>query len=172
MGNLILIGFMGAGKSTVGKLCAAHLGYAFVDSDAVIEAHAGCSVAQLFAARGERAFRRLERQALAALSARPGVVIATGGGAVLDADNVALLRARGRVVLLLASPEAVLARVGEAATRPLLAGALDPRSRIAALLAERDAAYRRAAHHCVDTLQRTPEQVAEDVVTWYRKESE
>jgi len=160
---------MGTGKSTVGKICADRLGYDYVDSDAVVEARAGCSVAQLFASQGEAAFRSLERQVLAELSGRPDVVIATGGGAVLNAENVAVLRANGRIVLLTATPECILSRVCDASTRPLLANAPDPRSRIEALLAEREAAYRQAAHHYIDTSCRTPEAVAQDVLEWYRK---
>lgn len=170
MGNLVLIGFMGTGKSTIGKLCADRLGYGYFDSDAVIEAQAGCSITQLFARQGEAAFRSLEKQVLAALSARSDVVIATGGGAVQDPENATTLRANGRIVLLTATPECILARIHDAATRPLLANAPDPHARIAALLAEREAAYRRAAHHGIDTTDRTPEAVAEDVLAWYRKE--
>src|SRR5947207_704151 len=123
--NLALIGFMGTGKTTVGRLCAAQLGYDFYDSDTVIEARAGCSIARFFAEHGEAAFRQREREVIAELAAMPGRVIAAGGGAALDPDNMGCLRATGLVVLLTASPEAILSRVGNAQTRPLLAGAPD-----------------------------------------------
>src|SRR5690242_1104336 len=142
MKNLVLIGFMGSGKSTVGRICADRLGYDYVDSDADIEKRAGCSITQLFASQGEAAFRALERQALAELSARPDVVLATGGGAVLDAENVSTLRANSRIVLLTATPECILERVRDAVTRPLLADAADPLKRIRELLAQREVAYR------------------------------
>lgn len=167
--NLALIGFMGVGKSTVGRLCAKQLGYTFLDSDAVIAERAGCPVAQFFAERGEAAFRALEREVIAELAARPGIVLSTGGGVVLDAANVANLRAGGLVVLLTASVEVVLRRVGDRNSRPLLASASDPRARVLQLLAERAPYYERAAHCRVETTDRRPGQVAAQVVKLYRQ---
>lgn len=165
--NLILIGFMGTGKTTLGKLCAERLNYAFHDSDAVIEERAGCSIAELFTREGEARFRQREREAIAHLAARSHQVIATGGGAILAPENAAALRAGGRVVLLHASPEAILNRVGDASTRPLLAGASDPHARIAALLQERAERYAQAAHHQIQTTHRAPEEIAEEIVAWF-----
>ncbi|HZP81941.1 MAG TPA: shikimate kinase [Chthonomonadaceae bacterium] len=166
--NLVLIGFMGTGKTTVGRLCAARLGYRFCDSDAVIEARTGGSIARFFEQHGEAAFRQMEREVIRELAATPGLVIATGGGAALNPENVADLRAGGRVVLLTASPEVLLKRVGDARSRPLLADAADPRARIATLLADRLPHYERAAHHRVNTTDRRPQEIAAEIVAWYR----
>jgi shikimate kinase len=168
--NLVLIGFMGTGKSTIGRLCAARLGYTFQDSDSLIEVRAGGPVARVFAEQGEQAFRQMERDVIAKLSTTPGLVIATGGGAILDPQNVANLRAQGRIILLLAAPEALLKRVGDTRTRPLLASAPDPRARIEALLAERTPHYERAAHHRVDTTDRAPRDIASEIVAWFRQQ--
>ncbi len=159
---------MGTGKSTVGKLCAAQLGYRFYDSDSVIERRAGCSIPQLFAMQGEAAFRQMEREVIRELAETPGLVIATGGGAILDPENAACLHARGRIVLLTAAPHIILRRVGNARSRPLLAGAPDPRARVEALLAERLPRYEAAAHHRMDTTDRSPQEIAAQIVAWYR----
>ncbi len=166
--NLVLIGFMGTGKSTLGRLCAARLGYTFQDSDRVIEARLGKPITEVFAEQGEQAFRQMERAVIKELAETPGLVIATGGGAILDAENVANLRAGGRVVLLTATPEALLQRVGDARSRPLLADSPDPRVRIEALLADRAPHYERAAHHRVETTERHPRDIAAEIVAWFR----
>jgi shikimate kinase len=165
--NLVLIGFMGTGKSTVGRQCAARRGLRLYDSDHEIERRAGCSIAQFFASRGEAAFRQLEREVIADLARPRGVVISTGGGVPLDPGNVACLRAGGMVILLKAMPETILRRIGNAQSRPLLAQAADPRARIAELLAERDSAYRSAAHCCVDTTGRTTAEVVSSILMLY-----
>jgi shikimate kinase len=137
-----LVGMMGAGKSAVGRALAARRGEPFADADAEVEAAAGRSVAEIFAAEGETAFRRLEREAIERLAGRPGVV-ALGGGAIAQPGVAERLRASGRVVYLRATPETLARRVGEARERPLLAG-LDAEGRIArlrALLAEREPHY-------------------------------
>ena len=166
--NLVLIGFMGTGKSTLGRLCAAELGYSFCDSDHILEARAGCSIAELFEREGEAAFRERERQVIAELAATSGLVIATGGGAVLDGGNAARLRETGLLVLLTASPDAILKRVGRSRTRPLLANAPSPRARVEELLAERMPVYRRAAHCQVETGSRPPRAVAQQIVMLYQ----
>lgn len=165
--NLVLIGFMGTGKSVAGKICGMRLGCPFVDSDAVIEARTGGTVARLFADQGEAAFRQQERAVIAELMATSPLVLSTGGGVVLDPGNVERLRAGGAVILLTATPECILKRVGDASTRPLLADASDPGARIQALLAEREPRYRRAAHHVIDTTDLTPEEVADAILVWF-----
>jgi shikimate kinase len=140
-----LTGMMGAGKSAVGRALAERLGLPFADSDAEVEARVGCSVREIFAREGEPAFRRHERDVLAAWAGRPAVV-ALGGGAIAQPGAVARLRAAGRVVYLRASPETLAARVGGGEGRPLLAG-LDAAGRVErlrALLAEREIHYGRA----------------------------
>lgn len=165
--NLMLIGFMGVGKSTIGRLCANRLNLAFRDSDAEIEARANMPIPRIFATQGEAAFRALERQVIADLCATPGLVLATGGGVVLDPRNVACLREAGLVVLLSADIETILRRVGSARRRPLLAQSTDPRARIEALLAGRAELYRAAAHCRVETGDWPAAEVAERVVSLY-----
>jgi shikimate kinase len=156
--QLVLIGLMGSGKTSVGKRCAQRLGRPFVDVDDVTGTLAGMPVPEFLAARGETEFRALERQAVADICASPeALVIACGGGTVLDPDNRARLGAVGLVVWLRA-PAAVLARrVGDGATRPLIAH--DPAGALARLEVLRQPAYEAAADRVVDT-----EDVAIDAV--------
>ncbi|MGH7789702.1 MAG: shikimate kinase, partial [Candidatus Binatia bacterium] len=105
MATVVLTGFMGTGKSSVGERLAARLGAPFVDTDLLIERRAGRPIAALFAAEGEAPFRALERQAIAEAVGVPRAVIATGGGAIVDAENLATLRAAAPIVCLTARPE-------------------------------------------------------------------
>jgi len=165
MATLWLVGMMGAGKTSVGPLVAARLGMAFVDLDEVVAAAAGRSVAEIFAVEGETGFRRREAAALVE-TAGSAAVVACGGGVVLAPENVALLRRTGLVVWLEASAEALEERVGHGEGRPLLAG--EGRPSLRTLLAAREAAYRGAAHRQVATGGRRPEEVAEEVVQWWK----
>jgi shikimate kinase len=148
--HLVLVGMMGAGKSTVGKRCANQLDRAFVDTDEIVATVGGASVAQIFSRDGEAAFRALERTAVADACASPvPAVIAVGGGAVLDADNRHRLRGAGFVVWLHAPVEQLVRHVGDGRTRPLLAG--DKQGTLRRLDALRRPAYEAAAHATVDT---------------------
>jgi shikimate kinase len=167
--NLVLIGFMGTGKTTIGKICARELGYAFRDSDAEIVRRAGKPIPEIFAQEGEAAFRQYEREAIADLASQEGLVIATGGGAVLDPANADTLRACGTVVLLTAAPFVLLRRVGDARTRPLLASSANPRERIMGLLRERRPLYERAAHFQIDTTHVNKTTVAANVLEKFRQ---
>ena len=162
--SVALIGFMGTGKTTVGKRLARRLGYRFVDSDAEIERRTGASIRAIFLEQGEPVFRSLESETIAALAAQPDQVISTGGGTALQAGNAELLRANCLVIWLTASPGVILKRVGNAETRPLLAGASDPLARIRQLLDARSRIYEAAAHLRVDTTDRKPEAVVEEIV--------
>ncbi|MEO8603583.1 MAG: shikimate kinase [bacterium] len=158
MTTVVLTGFMGTGKTSIGERLAAHLGAPFVDTDALVERTAGRSVAAIFAADGEAAFRAAERRAVQEALAVPGAVVATGGGAITDPVNLMALRNAAPIVCLTARPDVILRRAqASGATRPLLQDA-DPAARIAALLAERAAAYAQA-HHMIDTSDDSPEQV-------------
>lgn len=157
----MLMGFMGTGKSEVGRRLAQRLGRAFVDTDEWIEARAGKRIAAIFNEEGEAAFRRLEREAVAAAANRGDAVIAVGGGAVLDPENVRRLREGGVLVHLTARPEVVLRRIGDGASRPLLRD--DPEAAVARLLAEREPAYAAAADVVVDTSEHDAEQVVEEI---------
>ncbi|MGH8909861.1 MAG: shikimate kinase [Egibacteraceae bacterium] len=166
--NVVLIGMMGAGKTVVGRLLAARLQRPFIDTDAIVEAEAGATIARLFATRGERAFRAREAEAVRWVSALRGQVIAVGGGAILDPANVTALRATGDLVLLHAEPAELAKRLATCDNRPLLVGSDDLEERLVQLRRRRGSAYRRAAAHAVDTTRRTPEEVATAVLTWAR----
>jgi shikimate kinase len=146
-GPIFLTGFMGTGKTKIGRLLAQRLGRAFIDTDHLIEERVGQSIPQIFAAQGEAAFRQLEHQCLAEAASRPKVVVALGGGAIAQERNWELLgRAGGVVVCLQASVDTILERVSRKEDRPLLAG-LNPeekRAKIERLLAERAPFYSRA----------------------------
>jgi len=136
---------MGAGKSTVGRLLAAGCGFEFIDCDRELEQRAGTSIANMFELEGEAGFRLRESQLLQELTARPHLVLATGGGAVLGADNRQLLRSRGLVIYLQASLDEILRRTRGDANRPLLQVS-DRGLRIQELLAQRAPLYRQSAH--------------------------
>jgi shikimate kinase len=136
---------MGAGKSTVARLLAASSGFEFIDCDRELEHRAGASIPHIFELEGEAGFRLRESQLLDELTQRPHVVLATGGGAVLSADNRQMLRARGLVIYLQASAEEIGRRTRADAGRPLLQVA-DRDARIGELLAQRGPLYRQTAH--------------------------
>jgi shikimate kinase len=149
MKHLILIGLMGAGKSSVGSECARRLGRDFVDTDDIIVAMAGMPLEGVFASGGEPRLREIEKQAVADVSASPvPLVIACGGGTVVDPDNRRRLRDAGVVVWLRVPVEVLATRVGDGAGRPLLAG--DPSRALARLAVAREAAYEATAHVVVD----------------------
>lgn len=142
--NLILIGFMGTGKTHVGRLIARTLNLRFVDTDALIEKQTGTTIPNLFTRQGEAGFRAIEKQVIHRLKDSTGQVIATGGGAVIDPDNLSVFKSLGPVVHLQATPEAILKRTGgNAAARPLLAGP-DAMDRIKTLLEARSGYYAQA----------------------------
>lgn len=149
--NLVLIGYMGTGKTTVGRQCARALGFRFVDTDKTVERRAGRSISQVFAEDGEPMFRQMEKEAIREAALRVHVVIATGGGAVLDADNVRALRSSGVVVWLCVGAEEIARRCRGRTTRPLLADAPDLLERVRVMLAEREPYYRAAADAVVET---------------------
>jgi len=163
MGHLWLVGMMGVGKTTVGRRVAERLDLPFVDVDAVVAAIRGTTVATIFADEGEQAFRVQERIAISSAASGPRAVIAAGGGAVLDQDNVAAMKSSGEVVLLEAPADVLVARLEtNDGGRPLLDTGNVP-ERIAQLLAARRDAYRAAADRIVDTADRHPSDVAEEV---------
>jgi shikimate kinase len=146
-----LIGMMGCGKSEVGRLLAERLACEFVDLDELVEAEAGSSVAGIFAAEGEAGFRRREAAAVRAVAGRAAGVVACGGGVVLDPANVEELRRRATVVWLQVTPAVAARRLGGDAGRPVLSAMEGPlEQRLARLAADREEAYRHAAHLAVD----------------------
>ncbi len=161
--NIILVGFMGTGKTAVGKRLAKRLGWQFVDVDQLIETGARMSVARIFAERSEAIFRRLERRCISRLILGRQQVIATGGGAFVDSQNRSRLRVSGPVICLTARPRVILSRVGQKpGERPLLHGRPDPLSRIKALLGQRSAAYAQA-DLTIDTSDLSVDDVVERV---------
>jgi len=155
---------MGAGKTAVARLLGERLGVAVADLDAFLEAEEGCTIAELFAREGEAHFRRREAEILSQALASGARVIACGGGVVLDPAHRALLRERCEVIWLVVSPDEAARRIGDVDRRPLLAGG-PPHERLAALLAEREPLYAQVAHRRVDTAGRTPEEVAERILS-------
>ena len=147
--HLVLVGMMGAGKTSIGRRVAKRLHRRHVDLDKAIERAAGTTVPEIFTAEGEAGFRAREHAVLVELlGSEAPLVISTGGGAVLRDDNRAAMRARGTVVWLRATPATLLVRVGDGSGRPLLAG--DPLGNLTRLAAERADAYRDVAHEIID----------------------
>ena len=165
--NVFLIGPMGSGKTAVGRQVARLLELPFIDSDHEIELRTGADIPLIFEREGEAGFRKREHDAIAALTAQRGVVLATGGGAVLDPDNRALLAERGWVVYLETSIAQQAERAGRTRHRPLLEGA-DPRRRLDELMQIRDPLYREIADFTAGTTRKRVAQVAEQIVQAYR----
>ena len=161
--HLVLVGLMGAGKSAVGARCAERLNRPFVDTDDEIVVRAAMPFDEIWRNGGEARFRELERDVVADVCASPEpLVIASGGGAILDADNRRRFRDAGVVVWLRAPTAVLAARVGDAATRPLLAG--DPEGALARLGAARQEAYSASADAAVDTDGKAIDEVADAVL--------
>ncbi len=158
-GNVILVGPMGSGKSAIGRLLATPLGLEFVDVDARIEEQSGMAIAGIFADEGEAGFRRRESRALADALLKPAQVIATGGGAVLDAGNRAAMRSAATVVYLRVDPQEQLRRVAGNNVRPLLEVA-DREQRLSDLQAQREPLYLELADVVFDTSGHTPDTAA------------
>src|SRR3970282_2738904 len=160
--KIILTGFMGTGKTVVGARLAERLGLPFIDLDRLIEEGAGLKVAEVFASEGEAGFRRRERELIATLAHRLDCVVATGGGAVLDPENVQHLKMGGVVVCLRAETGVILQRIGTDDRRPLLEGQ-GRLARIRELLEMRAAAYTRA-DLSIDTSTSNVEDVVDQIV--------
>jgi shikimate kinase len=163
--NIALIGFMGTGKSSVGRLVASQLHFNFVDTDELIETRAGRTIADIFAQAGEEAFRQIEKQIVAELSHAHRTVISSGGGLAAQPDNLASLKEHALVVCLWASPELIWERVRHQTHRPLLNDP-DPMGRIRSLLAAREPFYRQA-DVLVNTEMRSVKEVAHHVLHHY-----
>nr|WP_267877453.1 bifunctional shikimate kinase/3-dehydroquinate synthase AroKB [Massilia sp. PDC64] len=148
--NIFLVGLMGAGKTTIGRLLARRLDMTFIDSDHEIEARTGATIPWIFEIEGEASFRRREADVIRELTAQNGIVLATGGGAVLNPASRALLAERGTVIYLRASVSSILARTAHDKNRPLLQTA-DPRKKLEDLTAQREPLYREIADMVIDT---------------------
>jgi len=166
--NIVLIGFMGSGKSTVGRLVARRLRFQFLDTDQLIEERARMSIPELFKRDGEERFRERETDVLESVIGVKRHVFATGGGIVTQPRNIPLLRKLGLVVLLSADPEEIYRRVSRNADRPLL-HVENPRERVLTMMAERQSAYEEAAQFRVDTTTLKHDEVATLIVTEARR---
>lgn len=169
--NVFLVGPMGAGKTTIGRQLARTLGREFVDADRELERQTGVGIPVIFEVEGEAGFRAREARVIDQLTAREGIVLATGGGAVLRPENRERLGARGFVVFLRAPLEQLVARTARDRNRPLLRTA-DPAATLAALIAERGPLYEQVADLIVDTGQRTVKSVVREICRRYQQACE
>ncbi len=162
--HIILIGFMGAGKTTVGRTLSGETGIPLFDTDLMIEERAGMRVSQIFESLGEEEFRRLETETVKSLAARrEDWVVSTGGGLPLKEENRRLLRQAGTVVYLRVSPETVAERLKGDTSRPLLLGE-DAGGRMRALLESRSPVYEAAAHFLVDVDGKSPVEICQEIL--------
>lgn len=160
--KIILTGFMGTGKSVVGRCLAERLAVPFVDLDDAIEAEAGMTIAEIFASEGEPGFRRREREVIASMADRGRCVMATGGGAVLDPENLRNLKTGAVLVCLSADPTVIMRRLGDDVRRPLLQ-TQDRLAKIRELLEQRAAAYAQA-DLSIDTSEAGVEEIVDRIV--------
>ena len=165
---IFLVGPMGVGKSTIGRALAADLHLGFRDSDRVIEDRTGADIPWIFDMEGEEGFRDRESAVLTELCGENNVVIATGGGIVLRAENRAEMKVSGFVVNLTASIEQLVERTTRAKKRPLLQ-VENPRQKIIELLEFRDPLYRDVAHVLVSTERRSPKTVVQEIISRYKE---
>ncbi len=159
--NLALIGFMGTGKTSVGRLVAEYLHFNFLDTDEMIQARTNRSINDIFAREGEAAFRALEREVVKELATRERTVISTGGGLPTNPDNLVSLKTHALVICLWSSPEKIWERVSHQSHRPLLHDA-DPQQKIRDLLAAREPFYKQA-DVLINTDLRSAREVAQQV---------
>ncbi|MEE2908944.1 MAG: shikimate kinase [Candidatus Poribacteria bacterium] len=162
--NIVLVGFMGTGKSTVGRVIAQKLGFHFIDTDDVIEQTSKAKISDIFAEHGEVYFRDLESQAVKSVALMKNQVVATGGGVVLRSSNIDLLRTGGPVFCLNATPKAIWDRVRSSQSRPLLRGP-DPLKKIETLLDKR-APYYALADHQIETTGVSVDRVANEIISY------
>lgn len=169
MRNVVLIGFMGTGKTSTGKMLAVRLGVAFIDMDQKIEEDAGMSIPDMFAQKGEPYFREQEHKLVLQLSARRNAVISTGGGTVKNPDNIAALKEGGVIVCLSANVDTVLERTNRRGTRPVLDNEDrgDRRQAVEKLMEERRELYKQA-DFTVDTSDLSPMQVVDQIVRFLK----
>lgn len=167
--NIVLLGFMGTGKTSVGKKLAAQLKREFIDVDQLLEDRLGVSIAEFFASDGEAAFRKLEKETISVLAQKSDLVLATGGGAVLDRENVAALQKKGLLILLTAKPETIAKRLAGDHSRPLL-GEKTSLGKISELSNARVDAYRAAAEITIPTDDLCPAGVAGKIMGYLNKD--
>ena len=162
--NIVLVGFMGTGKSAVGRVIAQKLEFHFIDTDDVIEQTSKAKISDIFAEHGEDYFRDLESQAVKSVALMKNQVVATGGGVVLRSSNIDLLRTGGPIFCLNATPKAIWDRVRSSRSRPLLRGP-EPLKKIETLLDKR-APYYASADHQIETTGVSVDRVADEIISY------
>ena len=162
--NIVLVGFMGTGKSAVGRVIAQKLEFHFIDTDDVIEQTSKAKISDIFAEHGEDYFRDLESQAVKSVALMKNQVVATGGGVVLRSSNIDLLRTGGPIFCLNATPKAIWDRVRSSRSRPLLRGP-EPLKKIETLLDKR-APYYALADHQIETTGVSVDRVADEIISY------
>jgi len=162
---IILTGFMGTGKTAVGEALAKRLGYKFLDTDLMVEEETGKTITEIFDKEGEAAFRVHEKKMVKKALGKEKVVVATGGGAIVDPENLKLMKEKGFVVGLSSAPEVILERISKMDTRPLLKSdaSKDRLKKIEALLSERSPYYREA-QKIVDTTRKQVEETVDEIL--------
>jgi shikimate kinase len=168
MGNIVITGFMGTGKTTVGNLVARMVGYRLFDTDFEIEKKAGMNVSAIFESRGEKEFRRMERETIAAAADFERTVIVTGGGAITFDENLGNMRRAGMIFCLCAEPGEILKRIKDDDTRPLLKGT-DKLDGIRSLLEKRRAAYS-MSDVMIKTDNKSTEEIAREIISAFEKD--
>ncbi|MFC1666870.1 shikimate kinase [Candidatus Omnitrophota bacterium] len=161
MSSIVLVGFMGTGKTTTGKLLAKRLNREFLELDEIIEKKEGISIREIFEKKGEPYFREIERNVIREVMHKKEVVMSAGGGAIVDEENLRNLKKNGVVVCLEASPEVILKRTEGILTRPLL-NVTDSKKKIEELLKKRKACYKKA-DFCIDTNNLSAEEAVEEI---------
>lgn len=169
-GKIFLVGPMGAGKTTIGRLLASELKLAFVDADQEIEERCGADISWIFDVEGEAGFREREARIIEELSERHNLVLATGGGAVLREENRRHLSGRGVVIYLMTTVSQQLERTHKDQKRPLLQNLQNPKEKLAAMMEQRDPLYREIADITVATGRRSPRAVTTEIVKMLEKE--
>lgn len=162
--NIYLIGFMGAGKSSVSRAMAEMSGLKEVDMDAAIVSREGMTIPEIFENKGEEYFRKAETKLLKELAARPGVIVSCGGGTILKEENRDIMKKSGEVVFLSATPETIYERVKTGKNRPLLNGHMNVEY-IRGLMEERMPSYQRAKTKEIITDGKLPQKIAEEIFT-------
>ena len=162
--NIVLIGMRGSGKTTIGAILAGRLHREFIPMDALIVYEAGVTIPEIVETRGWEYFREVETLVARKVACLKGTINATGGGVVLNPENVKVLRETGIVFWLNVSIDNTLKRIGEDPNRPSLTGKTSRRDDIAATYAEREALYRNAAHYTINTNDKTQEEIAAEIV--------
>lgn len=165
--NIVLVGFMGTGKTVVGQRLAKMLGREFQDLDTLIEEETQMSIAQIFSRHGESYFRKLEAEMVARVSREKGFIISTGGGVMLREENVRNLKSNGILIALTASPEVILQRLAGKEDRPLLQGD-DRQQKVEELLRRREPYYQKA-DYLIDTTGRTVEEVVREIFSFLKE---